>query len=246
MRSFTMNRPYPYLLITPLAFLLLACGADFEPGSHIDSPRILALQADQPYAHPGEHVALDLLYANPSDAPLSWAFGTCTLPDGSAVDTCLAELDGELTPFEPGTGALEVDVPDDVLSGLSEGERPSALIGAVVLACPGELAKGQTGPVPARCLDDDGHALPISDLEVGIKRILLREHDRNANPAIDGLFWDGKPWPENDVPRAQLCPHGGHEIDDCEKSLQQRIDVQVGEQERGSDELGGEFSEQLI
>src|SRR5262245_48874054 len=124
--------------------LASACSNHFEPGSRISSPRILALQADRAYAGPGAGVALALSHENPDAEPLQWAWATCTLPESSTLDGCLAALDGELERFDPATDPLRVRVPSDVLDGLAKDQRPSALIGVVVLACPGELHDGET------------------------------------------------------------------------------------------------------
>ena len=225
---------------------LCACGNDFEPGSRIASPRILALQADRPYARPGEQVDLELLHANPDGTPLQWAWSTCTLPESSTVDDCLAALDDELVPFDPDSDALSVSIPPDVLDDVPDDQRPSALIGAVVVACPGELRDGDTAGVPVRCLDEAGKVLPIGELEVGIKRILLRERDRNRNPSIERITWDERSWDEDEIPRAKLCTKDTFSFDDCAESLQHRIAVHLDAHESGRDELGGAFAEQLI
>ena len=234
----------------PIALCALAaasaCGNDFEPGSRIASPRILALQADRPYARPGETVALSLLHANPGGQALQWAWNTCTLPESSTTDDCLAALDDALTPFDPDDDRLSVTVPPDVLDEVPEEQRPSALIGVVVVACPGELRAGDTARVPIRCLDDRGKALPIDAIEVGVKRILLREHDRNRNPRIERITWDDRTWDADEVPRAKLCAKDTFTFDDCSESLQHRIRVHTDARESGRDEAGGEFEEQLI
>jgi hypothetical protein len=229
-----------------LALGATACGNDFEPGSRIASPRILALQADQPYARPGETVALTLLHANPGREALQWAWSTCTLPESSTIDDCLAALDDALTPFDPDSDALTVTVPRDVLDDVPEDQRPSALIGVVVVACPGQLREGDTAGVPIRCQGRAGKALPIADIEVGVKRILLREHDRNRNPRIERITWDDRNWDADEIPRARLCSKHTFSFDDCSESLQHRVHVFTDARESGADEAGGEFAEQLI
>lgn len=224
----------------------VGCGADFEPGSRVSSPRILALQADKPFARPGEDVALTLLAANPDEEPLEWAWATCTLPASSTVDDCIEALDNDLEPFDPEAGELHVAIPDDVLDGIPEGLKPSALIGVIVVACPGQLEDGETLGVPVRCVDEQGRARSIDDLEVGIKRIMLREHDRNDNPAILEITWDGEPWDEDEVQEAELCEEDTIAIDDCSDSLQHHLHVTTTEREASRDEFGGDFTEQVI
>ena len=226
--------------------VLAACGADFEPGSRVVSPRILALQADKPYARPGEEVALTLLSANPEGEALEWAWGTCTLPASSTVDDCVEALDGDLEPFDPEADELQVSIARDLLDGVPAAQRPSALVGVIVVACPGELRTGSTEGVPARCVDQDGNARSIHDIEVGIKRIFIRESDRNGNPAIDAITWDGEPWPEDEVRETEICAEDTFAIDDCSDALQRHIKLEVPSGERGRDEFGGDFSEQVI
>ena len=228
------------------ACVLAACGAEFEPGSRVVSPRILALQADKPYARPGEDVALTLLSANPDDEALEWAWGTCTLPPSSTVDDCVEALDGDLEPFDPATDELSVSIASDLLEGVPAAQRPSALVGVVVVACPGELRSGATDAVPTRCVGADGNARSIHDLEVGIKRIFVRERDRNENPVIDAITWDGEDWPEDEVKETELCEDDTFAIDDCSEALQRRIALEVSSSERGRDEFGGDFAEQVI
>jgi hypothetical protein len=233
-------------LASALALCLLACDQEFEPGSKITSPRILALQADRPYARPGEQVELSLLAANPDGAALQWAWATCTLPESSTIQSCIDGLDAELERFDPEEGPLRVTVPEGALTAVPAEQKASALIGVVVVACPGELRSGETAGVPARCVDANGRERSIDDIEFGIKRIFLREHDRNANPTIERVTWDGKTWDEDEVPRARLCTKDTVSFDDCSESLQRRIGLTVGELESGRDEAGGSFRELLI
>jgi hypothetical protein len=226
--------------------LSAACGADFKPGSRIESPRILALQADRPFARPGEDVALRLLSANPGEEPLQWAWGTCTLPKSSTVDDCLEVLDAELERFDPRVDSLSVSVPSDLLDDLTAAQRPGALIGVVVLACPGELRGGVTLGVPMRCVDEAGNAQSIHELEVGIKRIFVRESDRNDNPLIERVTWDGETWDEDEIQEAAVCEKETFAIDDCSEALQRRIQLDVSEREQGRDEFAGDFAEQVI
>lgn len=229
-----------------LAAVAAACSDDFAPVTYVAAPRILALAADRPFARPGEDVALTLLASNPRGESLSWAFGTCTLPKSSTVPGCLEAMDGPLVRFDPSVDELSLRVPEDVLDGIPDAQRPSALIGVVVMACPGELQEGTTLNVPTRCLDADGRELPIDALEVGIKRVMLRQRDRNDNPRIEAITWDGEPWPEDETRRAKLCEADSYAIDDCAAALQHQIYVQIDAGEHGRDELGGSFSEQVI
>jgi hypothetical protein len=162
------------------------------------------------------------------------------------VDDCVEALDGDLEPFDPAADELSVSIPSDLLDGLPANQRPSALVGVVVVACPGELRAGSTDAVPTRCVDEDGNDRSIHDLEVGIKRIFVRQSDRNDNPVIDSITWDGEPWPEDEVRETDICAEDTFVIDDCGEALQRRIELEVSGGERGRDEFGGDFAEQVI
>ncbi|HKU42860.1 MAG TPA: hypothetical protein VJR89_32095 [Polyangiales bacterium] len=227
--------------------MLCACGSDLEDGSRIDKLRLLALRADQPFARPAERVSLQLLAADTERRELHYALGTCTNPKGSTASGCLEALDGPLQPLELDAAAFEVEVPADVLDELPESARPSALFGAVVVACPGSIARGETSGVPVVCRDEAGEKLPIEAFEVGVKRIFVRERDRNQNPEITRLTWDGEDWPEDQVPEVRACAGAaGGDIEDCEAELRHRIGVQVSAAEHGTDENGTRFAEQQV
>jgi hypothetical protein len=227
--------------------MLAACGADFEPGSRVHDVRLLALRADPPYARPGERVELELLVGNPRQRVVQWAKSTCTLPPASTLDACLSALDEPLEPFDPEEpGALSVDVPEDALEGLADAERLSALIGVVVVACPGELADGETAGVPIACHDERGRALPIGQLPVGIKRVFVRERERNAQPRIARVLFDGEAWPEDEPRRVTSCAGDGYEIDDCAQSTRHALSVETEPAESGRDERGDAFREQIV
>ena len=52
-------------LLTPVGLLgmlaLSACDATFDPGTQVDSLRVLAVRADSPFVHPGDTVHLSAL-----------------------------------------------------------------------------------------------------------------------------------------------------------------------------------------
>ena len=232
--------------LAAIACALVACGSDLEDGSRIDKLRLLALRADEPFAHAGEAIALQLLLVQPDPQPLSYALATCTRPSGSTVQGCLAALDGPFRPLAIEDDHFTLDIADDALTHLPASARPSALVGAVIVACPGEIADGTTAALPLACRDPDGARLPLDAFEVGVKRIFLRERDRNQNPEIVSVRWDGEAWPEDRVPEARACEHANDDIDNCERELKHAIHVETSEAERGVDENGTRFAEQLV
>lgn len=242
-----MNRIDRLCCAALLALVFCGCDADFKPGYRIDSPRLLALAADHPYARPGETVALDLLVVGPGRASLEWAHGTCTLPADSSAVGCLSALDDGLTPFALDDGLPALQVPEGLLGDLPESQRLSALIGVAVVGCPGSLSEqGDTAGLPFTCRDESGRALGLSALQIGVKRVFVRAEDRNENPRIEGLRFDDGAWPADRIPRAEVCEAGGYDLDACPAGLRHRIRVEASAPERGVDEFGAAFEETII
>jgi hypothetical protein len=235
------------LFIASACVLFAACGSDLDDGSRVAKLRLLALRADEPFAHPGERVDLQLLAADRSERPLTFALSTCTNPKGSTTDGCLDDLDRPFAPLTVEEGRFSLEIGSDALDGLSESARLSALVGAVIVACPGTIEPGETAGVPVACRNADGAKLPIEAFEVGVKRIFVRAEDRNANPAITRVTWDGEDWPEDQVQEARACPNvDTDDIDDCNSSLRHRIRVETSPPDSGVDENGTRFHEQQV
>ena len=222
--------------------ICVGCGNDFAPGSRVEKLRLLALRADLPTAHPGETVSLEALAYDPEGRALTWGWATCPTPEGSTVDACLAALD-------PSTVVLAEDMPTHTISiaedALPEGVgREAAYVGVIVAVCPGTLELVPSEGSPFTCRDGEGNTLALYEHEVGMKRIRVRERDRNENPALLGVTLDGQPWPEDEVPT--LAPCTTDEIDTCEETTVHAVEVSVGPIESGVDELGVEFEEQTL
>src|SRR6185503_14191479 len=109
-----------------LATLALAgCDATFDPGTQVDSLRVLAVRADSPFAHPGDTVHLSALSYDPAARPISWAWAACPSPAGSSVEDCLDQVranaaQGELPVLARGEGidTVDVPIPADALAGI--------------------------------------------------------------------------------------------------------------------------------
>ncbi|MDB4944609.1 MAG: hypothetical protein JWP97_4143 [Labilithrix sp.] len=121
-----------------LVLALLAGAAACRPSldedlSHVDGPRILAVQSEPPEARPGERTTLRALYtdgrAAPLAAPLSWSF--CVARPALAEPTALAAacLDGAPGALLALGGGLTVagTVPADACSKFGP-ERPLASV----------------------------------------------------------------------------------------------------------------------
>jgi hypothetical protein len=81
-----------------------------------------------------------------------------------------------------------------------------------------------------------------------VKRIFLREHDRNANPQIAEVTWDGQPWPESETREISACANDTNDIDTCEGGEEHVVAAIPGGDavDVGTDELGVQFTEQVI
>jgi hypothetical protein len=150
------------LVVVPLvSFLWAACGGGgFEPASKIKGLRVLALQKEPAYPHPGETVDLKLLYwdgkaAEGSPRKLQFTFFQCDNPPGDFYYACFAP--GQFRPLmeapppAPDAGA-PADASDDVAG---DGDIPEASIDAAPEADAGapsgdELIVEKRITIPAR------------------------------------------------------------------------------------------------
>lgn len=224
-----------------------ACGSDFEPPSRLAELRLLAVRADRPFARPGDEVALEALVVDPSSRPLSWAWATCVNPSSASVTGCLAQADWTSTTFGS-SSRHRVRVPDDAVARLPGSARAAAVVGVLVVVCPGVLTPApEARPAPLRCTGAGGRVLALEEVEIGMKRVFVRLDDTNANPTIDAVAWDGAPWAEDEVKEATACPTVADRFDDCDEGLAHRVEVRAGgPTERGVDELGAAFDEQTV
>ncbi len=259
----TANRrgSIPSAILVATTGLLLgaatACESDFDPGSRITTLRVLAMQADAPYAAPGERVHLRALVHDPEGRPIDWAWAACVNPPAATVEGCIEEVnrhrneDGSLPLLASGEGLSELDyvVPDRALEGLDDAALPLAEVGILSVACPGEIEEAAPDAlVPFDCRDrTTGDLLSLHEYVIGVKRIHLRSRDRNENPSIARILFDGSEWVADDVPEVEACATGGNEYDDCPKATRHHIEVVVPKSavEHGKDEFGREYAESV-
>lgn len=245
-------------LLPPLLALASAsagCGSDFDPGSRVVGTRVLAVQADRPYARPGEDVKLTALAIDTLGRPLEWAWTYCVDPPSTSVGACFAKLaedaaKGAPPPFSIGPqSSATISIPADALSRLPENARGGAYVGALIVTCPGRVdLTGKTGQLPLACVDAAGRALPLEEFEIGVKRIFVRAQARNENPAIASVTWDGAPWAEGDVKEVAPCGSASeNRYDRCEGE-KHAIGAHLTEAsfEAGTDEQGAPFAEDLV
>jgi hypothetical protein len=238
-----------------------ACGQQFEPVSSVSGTRILAVQGAPAYAAPGDKVSLEALTVDTLGRKLSMGWTTCTLPTSSVVNGCFAKIAedvraGKPPVFTTGDGLTKYDftVPADVLAQVPDEARSNAMIGVVTVACPGTIDVGdpatwQPTALPVRCLDAAGTPLPDDGYVISVKRIYLRDKDRNQNPVIAQVTWDGADWPENETRELVACSNDSSQYADCAGSpTKPKIAVHAtpASVERGTDQFGTSFTEEVI
>ena len=74
------------------------------------------------------------------------------------------------------------------------------------------------GELPFRCVDaNTAQELTSDRYVVSVKRIYVRRTDKNQNPAVPAVTWDGQPWAEGDVKEVAPCKNDPLvAIDDCD------------------------------
>jgi hypothetical protein len=148
-----------------------------------------------------------------------------------------------------GVDAPTLPIPADVLTSLPVGARGGASVGVVSAACPGDLSLGQgPGGLPFICREaGNGRELPLDDFIVGIKRITVRETERNQNPQIERITFDGEDWAEGDIKEVGSCDQTDFNYDTCPGEQHQIAPhVSAASFEAGRDELGRDFEEQVV
>jgi hypothetical protein len=229
----------------PFAACVAGCSTQFEPSYRVSGLRVLAVRADQPYAPPGATVHMTTLAFDTESRPLTWGWGTCEDPPSSEVVDCIDGVDWSSFTVAPGADSHDVLVPADALSRLPAAVQPRATLGVLVVTCPGDLSVvpsppgvRATGALPFVCKDAaSGRVLANDEYQVGVKRIFVRATDRNANPVISGVVWDGKPWDDGAAQQAQACDTSGNVLGQCGSGLTHQVGANAasGSAESGVD-----------
>jgi hypothetical protein len=206
-----------------IAMLWTGCSEDFDPGSLVNKTRVLAVQADTPFALPGQQVHLSALAYDPEGRALTWGWGECEAAESSAALDCLRQTSFESLQIGSNLTSHTLSVPN----------TSASYAGVVVIACPGTIEAGVTQTIPVVCRDAEGNALPLSEFEIGMKRIFLRDSTLNANPQIDGLSIEGADWTTGTVPTAR-CKEA-----DCSEYADEKIVVRAGGASEQSVDLDG-------
>ncbi|HYQ01261.1 MAG TPA: hypothetical protein VER96_21465 [Polyangiaceae bacterium] len=238
---------------------MLGCAADFDPGSRVNTFRVMAQEMDVPFATPGETVNISSLSYDPQGRTVTWAWGACVNPASSTVQGCLDKIGEDAAASGsslvlaqgPGLSNFSYTVPSDALSSLPEAARASALVGVLSVACPGDLSLDQEAhELPFACKEaGTGRVLGLDEFVVGLKRVQVRSTDRNQNPKLEQVTFDGQDWPEDEVKEVTACDTTGNDYKACDSSnAQHKIAARPSADsvESGRTEFGVDFTEQVV
>jgi hypothetical protein len=234
------------------------CTADFDPGSRVTSFRVLAQQVDTPFAKPGETVQVSSLSHDPEGRAVNWAWAVCVNPASSTVQGCLDKIaedsakSGNSPILAQGLDLSDFSytIPEDALTALPPDTQASALVGVMSVACPGDLSfDGGPNNLPWSCKErGTGRVLGQDEFVVGSKRVLVRAIDRNQNPSIEQVTFDGQDWPEGEVKQVTACDTTSNDYAPCAADTKHRVAARPSRAsvESGNTEFGVPFTEQVI
>jgi len=237
---------------------MLGCAADFDPGSRVNTFRVMGQEMDVPFAKPGETVKVSSLSYDPQGRAVTWAWGACVNPASSTVQGCLDKIaedsaatgSSQVLAQGPDLSSFSYTIPTDTLSSLPDAARESALVGILSIACPGDLSfEQQSHELPFACKEaGTGRVLALDEYVVGLKRIQVRSTDRNQNPQIEQVLFDGQDWPEDEVKEVTPCDTTGNDYKVCDAKTQHQIAARptAASVESGRTEFGVDFTEQVI
>ena len=234
------------------------CAPEFDPVSRVVTFRVLAQQTDVPFAKPGETVHITSLSYDPQGRTVNWAWAACVNPDESTVQGCLDKIavDSADTGASPilAQGAELSDfsytVPEDALSSLPEPAKSQAHVGIISIACPGVLSFDQgSNNLPFSCKEaGTGRSFGLDEYIVGMKRIQVRQTDRNQNPVLEQVTLDGTDWPEDEIKTVSACDTDGNDYKPCADGSKHKISARptAASTESGTTEFGTAFTEQVV
>jgi hypothetical protein len=180
--------------------LLVGCGAELERSSEVTGLRVIAVQKDQPYAEPGETIAMKMLFVDGSEdagrpIQIGWLSG-CINPPGDLFQGCFAgAFDPLASSFEQGEGLTDFsfELPADIITRRPRPQDPRqppyGLAIVFFAACAGTLSFDQSGGgFPLRCLDEEGRALLSRDFVAGYSTVYSFDGFPNQNPLVSDGF----------------------------------------------------------
>lgn len=232
LRRFVLSALTAGLFAAPAASS--GCAAGFAPISEVRSLRVLAVQADKPYANPGDEVSFEMTYHDGlgSDRPVQIVWiGGCFDPPGDAYYGCYPQLasvfaSGDLGQIL-GSGfvglgeTFKLTLPEDIISRRPKPTGGSPYYGIAYvffLACAGTIGpatdegSGLAGSFPIGCFDEEGNRLGADAFVPGYTQIYAFADGReNKNPEVLGITMDGAPLED------------GKEVTSCKVSEEDRL-----------------------
>jgi hypothetical protein len=237
---------------------MLGCAAEFDPGARVNSFRVLGQQTDVPFAKPGETVSITSLSYDPQGRSVTWAWGACVNPEASTVEGCMNEIAADaassgssaILAQGPELSSFSYTVPANALDSLPAAAKASAMVGILSIACPGDLSfEQESNSLPFSCKEaGTGRVFALDEYIVGLKRIQLRGTDRNQNPQIEQVLFDGQEWPETEVKQVIACDTDNNDYKPCADNTKHKIGARptAASVESGRTEFGVDFTEQVI
>ncbi len=191
-----------------LALFVASCASSFDSGSTLKGLRILGIQKDKPYAHPGETVHLKMLFDDPrsqfnhvdgADAghksiSVQWLAG-CVNPQADSFIGCAERFSQlkELPPSETNTVDFALTLPgDDGKHGIISDHQsppnyradPFGTEFVFFAICAGDLHLTLDQVPPFRCTSPSGQVLGAADFVFGYTEVFAYRELRNQNPKI--------------------------------------------------------------
>ncbi len=215
------------------AFFAPSCAAAFDPPSKVETLRIISVEADKPYANPGDTVTFKMNFSDSLDPTTArpieivW-LGGCVDPTGDEYFGCYSALATELGALSsggappPGTFAagigldtFQITLPTDIVTRRPppQGAPYAGEEFVFFVACAGQVkpiapeGTGTAGGFPLGCFDATGKQLGADSFVAGYTEAYAFQDGRtNANPVMQGLDLDKTAIPD-DVSAPADAPH---------------------------------------
>ncbi len=195
---------------------LCACGINFDPPSDIESVRILAVQANPPYATPGTPVQLSVLAydgrtVQTQPMTVAWFPEVCFDPIADTYYACYPELAAAFTMLgiQPGQdvtslltpgASFSFQMPSDIITNhkTTLTSDPYGVALPFVMACAGSVrytgvSTSNISANPFGCYDSNGNALDANSFVFAYAMVYSFTDRTNANPVISNLTANGNP-----------------------------------------------------
>lgn len=186
----------------------VGCGR-LAGADEVNSVRVLAISADQPYAAPGATVTMQALIVDgrADRAPpmtVAWIPSACVDPKNDLYYACYPGFDRYPTGTDLSSSlamgpTFSFTLPDDLITAHA-GDASFGVAYAFVIACAGHIERlagsstASANALPFGCFDDAGTALDPSDYELAFAPVYAFADGRtNASPVIDHLELAGAP-----------------------------------------------------